>query len=153
MSLSKAQATWLADFICDVVRPDWDRAGVVHALGEARSRGDAGAVAVAAILAARDGANRTPGVIPLAGPHWAVTAATRPRPATPPRSRTCGICYMEFNQCRTRWSWDHQFESLEDVKRRTIAAADRAPERRIPTTREDDNGEVRRIEDVELPYE
>jgi hypothetical protein len=128
------------------LRPDWDVAGVVHALGVARDRGDAATVAVAAILAAQNAANRTPGVIPLTGPHWASTGATTPRRHVPDRNETCATCYLAKDECRRRWQGDHEFESVAAARARVIATADRVPKVRRP-----DWVDGRPVREVELP--
>lgn len=144
--LTRKQAEMLAEFIHSM-RPDWDVAGVVHALGQARARGDAATVAVAAILAAQNAANRTPGVIPLTGPHWAPTGATTPRRVPPDRNETCGTCYLAKDECRRRWHWDHEFESVAAAKARVIATADRVPRVRPRA----DWIDGRPVREVELP--
>ena len=67
--LTQSQATSLAGFI-NTIRPSWDPRGIVTALKDARARGTAAEVAVAAIRAAAEPTNRTPAVIALEGPHW-----------------------------------------------------------------------------------
>lgn len=143
--LSREAATTLAEFI-HALRPEWDRAGILHALGLARDRGDAATVAVAAILAAQNAANRTPGVIPLSGPHWAATGATKPRHLPPSRNETCGTCYLAKDECRRRWHWDHEFESVAAAKARIIATADA-----VPKVRPRDWIAGRHVEEVDLP--
>lgn len=142
--MSKEQAALLAKFIHEAVRPEWDVAGIVHALGEARTRGPASVVAIAAIVAADTPANRTPAVIPLSGPHWPVSGTTRRQP--PPPARTCGICYLGHDECRRRWHWDHEFESLAEVREKRIAQADT-----IPRIRRAQYLDGRPINEVELP--
>lgn len=143
--LSKDQATLLAEFI-HALRPEWDVAGIVHALGTVRDRGDAYTVAVTAILAAQNAANRTPGVIPLSGPHWAATGTSRPRPVVPPRHKTCATCYLAEDECRRRWHWDHDFESIPQAQARAIRVADGIPKVLKPAYLDG-----RHIKDVELP--
>lgn len=144
-AISRDAAQQLAEFIHSW-RPDWDVAGIVHALGLARGRGDVATVAVAAICAAQNAANRTPGVIPLTGPHWAATGATRPRPNIPPRAQTCATCYLGRDECRKRWHWDHDFESIAEAKERAIRTADNVPRVLRP-----EFIDGRYIKDVELP--
>lgn len=145
-------ATILAEFIHAYVRPDWDQRGIVHALGKAKDRGTAAQVAIAALVAAQNAGNRTPAVIPLAGPHWHASGAPVAR-STPTRNQTCGVCYLGEEECRRRWHWDHPFESVAAMKERRIAEADgvpkyvRAAQRR--TQMPVHNG--RPVEDVELP--
>ena len=56
------------------IRPSWGVPGIRKALGQCKA--DLCDVTVAAVRAAREESNRTPAVIPLAGPHW--PAARRP---------------------------------------------------------------------------
>lgn len=86
--LNRDQAHALAALIT-ALRPDWDTAGVLAKLAEARTRGDAHDVAHAALYAAQDPANRTPAVIPLAGTHWTRgrTPGTTGAPEVPGRTR------------------------------------------------------------------
>ena len=151
--LTKDQADAIALFIHDAVRPDWDVAGIVRALGAARAKGTAGDVAVAAIRAAQNADNRTPGVIPLGGPHWAATAAPTARREVPPRNRTCATCYLGEDECRRRWHWDHDFESLDQARVRKIREADGVPEwlRRRKEQRLPAMIDGRPVRDVELP--
>jgi len=107
------QAQALAGFLASI-RPaaaPWDTPGIVAALGKARTRADAPELAIAAIRAAVDSANRTPAVIALDGAHWREPCATTgkrsgehlhpPRadeacPAHPGRYRDhCGLCRVE----------------------------------------------------------
>lgn len=125
--MSRDEAEALAKFIHSL-RPDWGEQGIVHALGQARGMATPATVAIAAIRAADTPSNRTPGVIPLPGPHWPVTGTTRRRPPT--RNETCGTCYLSQDECRRRWHWDHEFESVAEAKARVIATADRIPKRR-----------------------
>lgn len=68
-SITRPQADALAALIHEL-RPEWGIPGIVKALHDARDRGDAYAVTVAAIHAASDLANRTPAVIAMPGAHW-----------------------------------------------------------------------------------
>lgn len=143
--LTRAQAEALARWIHEAVRPDWDVSGIVAALGEAKGKGTAATVAVAAIVAADTPANRTPGVIPLAGPHWPKTGRKHAPP--PPRHKTCGVCYRGYDECRRVWADDHEFESIPDARARKIAAADVPPKVRPPAP----YMSGRPVRDVELP--
>lgn len=152
--LTHADAVLIAKFIHGVVRPDWDEAGIVRALGAARGKGDAGTVAVAAIRAAQDRANRTPGVIPLTGPHWAAGGALPARRDVPPRNKTCATCYLGYDECRRRWHWDHDFESLDQARVRKIREADGVPSYvRHRANHPPQVMDGRPIKDVELPHD
>lgn len=70
--MTKGQADATATLVA-TLRPDWDVRGILAALAIAKDRGSAADVAVAAIRAASVPSNRTPAVIPLAGPHWPTT--------------------------------------------------------------------------------
>jgi hypothetical protein len=82
MMLSELEAKYLAKAL-EAMRPDWQYAGILHALGAARLKAHKWTVASAAITAASDEANRTPAVIPLDGRHWPVMEA----PRTPPKPK------------------------------------------------------------------
>lgn len=146
--MTKEQAQALAEFL-HMLRPGWDTAGIVAALGNARLMGTAGDLAIAAIAAAMDTNNRTPAVIAMPGAHWSHAALRHKSSAntTAPRAQTCSVCYLPEDKCRARWAWDHRFESVAEAKARAIRQADEAPapRRRIPWL----NG--RHVEDVELP--
>lgn len=144
-ALTRNQAQILADFIC-TVRPDWDKAGVIVALGHARNlepRADAFSVALAAIRAARSNENRTPVMIGRRGPHWMYTGGATNYLAEPQRGETCSICYLERERCLSRWNGDHVFESLEQAAARAIRRADNPHK-----IREYEEIEGRRIVDV-----
>jgi hypothetical protein len=144
-------AATLAEFIHAYVRPDWDTKGIVHALGQAKDRGTAAQVAVAALVAAQNAKNRTPAVIPLAGPHWPASGAPVAR-RTPSRSRTCATCYLAEEECRRRWHWDHDFESVEAAKARAINDAEGVPKYvRAAHERREMVVRGRPVENVELP--
>jgi hypothetical protein len=146
--MAKHQAVILASFIHSI-RRDWDEAGIVKALGDARLMGDAFDLALAAVVAAREPRNRTPAVIAMQGPHWAHAAVRHKSSAntTPPRSATCGICYMREDACRARWAGDHEFESIAQAKARAIRRADGPP----PPRRKPERLRGRAVTDVELP--
>ncbi len=145
-------AVILAEFIHAYVRPDWDKNGIVHALGNAQGKGTAAQVAVAALVAAQNARNRTPAVIPLAGPHWPASGAPAAR-RTPSRSNTCGTCYLSEEECRRRWQWDHEFESVVAMRERRINEADGVPEyvRKARRRTETPYHRGRPVTDVELP--
>jgi len=151
-ALTYEAAVTLAEFIHAYVRPDWDTKGIVHALGQAKDKGTPAQVAVAALVAAQNAGNRTPGVIPLAGPHWPASGAPAAR-RVPPRSRTCATCYLGEEECRRRWAWDHQFESLEQARARAINDADGVPKHVRAAHERRDRMVVkgRPVENVELP--
>lgn len=90
--LARTPAEHLAAFLASI-RPDWDTAGIVQALGNARPLGTAAEIAHAAIRAAGEPTNRTPAVIALAGPHW---KPPEPRERTetpmPDRIQRCPRC-------------------------------------------------------------
>lgn len=95
----------------NALRPDWDVPGIIDALGRARGRGDAPTVVMAAIRAATAPSNRTPAVIWLDGAHWRAPEPARPerRPAPKPHE-LCGICSEREDDCRRKWSHDHEYE-------------------------------------------
>lgn len=68
-SITKPQAEALAALV-HALRDSWDVAGIMAALAVAQTRGDAFAVAHAALYAAENTSARTPGVINFAGEHW-----------------------------------------------------------------------------------
>lgn len=146
--MTKQQAEALARFV-HMIRPGWDEAGIVVALGNARLMGTAGDLAIAALAAAGEPSNRTPAVIAMPGKHWDHSALRHKNSAntTPPRNKTCATCYLPEDKCRARWAYDHQFESLADAKRRAIKQADMVPEARPMYQR----FHGRPVEDVELP--
>lgn len=83
-------------YLVEIVRPDWDTPGTMAAL---RKRPDApiADLAMAAIwAAAHPKTHRTPGVIPLDGPHWRIEPQDDPT-STPapvdygPRCWVCGL--------------------------------------------------------------
>lgn len=84
MMLSELEAKYLAKAL-EAMRPDWQYAGILHALAAARLKAHKWAVASAAITAASDDNNRTPAVIPLDGRHWPVMEAPKfpPKPTKP----------------------------------------------------------------------
>lgn len=76
MMMTKPQADAIAAAV-HAVRPDWDTTGVLAALARARERAEPWQVAAAALIAAGNPDNRTPGVIPLAGGHWTAIVVER----------------------------------------------------------------------------
>jgi len=81
MTITAAQGKALTALV-HLLRPDWDKPGIEDAIYRARGKGDAAAVCVAAIRAATNSTVRTPGVIPLDGPHWRETSLTPREPPT-----------------------------------------------------------------------
>ena len=67
--ITRPQADALAALI-HAMRIEWDVAGIVRALSDARDRGSAFELAIAALNCASDLTNRTPAVIAMAGAHW-----------------------------------------------------------------------------------
>jgi hypothetical protein len=84
MIMSEQEARALARAI-ELMRPTWQAAGITRALGTARMKANKWTVALAAINAAADDANRTPAVIPLDGKHWPMKTPTIPAPPHPQR--------------------------------------------------------------------
>lgn len=69
ITIDRDQAGVLAALVA-ALRPDWDEPGILKALSDARTRGDAYRLAHAALYAAEDVRNRTPAIIALTGEHW-----------------------------------------------------------------------------------
>lgn len=107
--LTHRQAVAAAKCIHEL-RAEWEVDGIVHALGLARAKADGPTVVRAAIRAAENLNNRTPAVIAMNGPHW-LEAQPRPerRPAPKPHE-LCGICSEREDECRRKWSHDHEYE-------------------------------------------
>jgi len=106
-----------------VIRDDWDVAGAMTALGNAREAGkadDLRAICDAAVAAALDGRNRTPAIIPLAGPHW-TRAATGPERRHYDRRLMCGICSRLEHVCKAINSDDHAFVTYDDLMQQALA--------------------------------
>lgn len=70
------------------LRPDWDVRGIMAALAQCQDREPA-ALAIASVRAASTDSNRTPAVIPLAGPHWACDGTRPKRPDQPGLNALC----------------------------------------------------------------
>lgn len=94
------QATKLAAFI-HTLRPEWDKPGILDAIGRARDRGAPAEVAVAAIRCAVSGQARTPAVIGMDGPHWREPERKHTGPATlvTGRCRDCGHLHPPADPC------------------------------------------------------
>lgn len=97
--ITRTQAQQLAAFI-HTIRPDWDPAGTTHNIGLAKDRGTPADVAHAAIRAASNPANRTPGIIPRDGEHWRQPWKA-PDP-TPRRTYHCGEHDVPESECRNQ---------------------------------------------------
>lgn len=103
--ITRPQADALAALV-HAMRQEWDVAGIVRALWDARDRGSAFELAIAAIHCASDLTNRTPAVIALAGVHWTKGKALGmtgggnfvrcPQPGhTSFPAHNCGACRMD----------------------------------------------------------
>lgn len=88
--MTKAQADAIAVLLHEL-RPGWGAPGVYAAVAEVKDR-EPFTVAMAALRAANNPANRTPAVIPLPGPHWLAEPGPRPAGWTPADLRPCGKC-------------------------------------------------------------
>jgi len=78
--------------LIESLRPDWHRPGIADAIWKARDKGSSMEVCIAAIKACIL-TNRTPGVIPLDGPHWQETVhAPNGRPGTADKASHCSEC-------------------------------------------------------------
>ena len=97
--ITHTQAQQLAAFI-HTIRRDWDPAGIVKALGDARGKGPVDLVAHAAIRAAMNPKARTPAIIGRAGEHWAVPWREPDR--LPPREVHCPEHDVAESLCRGR---------------------------------------------------
>ena len=102
--INREQAHALAALIA-ALRDDWDTAGVLKALSDARDRSTAWDLAHAALHAAQNPKIKTPAVIAMAGEHWTVGKAlgesTTDAPRCPEPGHTsyfahnCGYCKAE----------------------------------------------------------
>jgi hypothetical protein len=78
--------------LVEALRPDWDRPGIADAIWRSRDRGTALEVCIAAVKACVM-SNRTPGVLPLDGPHWRETVhVPNGRPGTADKASHCSAC-------------------------------------------------------------
>jgi hypothetical protein len=122
--LNHTQAKAVAKAIHEL-RPEWDVDGIVHHLGLARARGDGFDVAVAAMRAAHVVSNRTPAVISLDGAHWRDVVA-KPGPPkhepSPGKHERCTTCSEREDDCRRKWSHDHDYQPAVQVSRRADVA-------------------------------
>lgn len=106
------------------IRDDWDVNGIMTALGRAREAGkadDLRAIVDASIAAALDARNRTPAIIPLAGPHWQTRGYTPPARRVS-QTETCGICSLDRLVCEAVRPRSHEFKSVADVRREAEAS-------------------------------
>ncbi len=87
-SIRLAEAQALATF-ARYIRPDWNQAGVVDAIGKCRNVA-LSEVAVALIRLAEDGSVKTPALLPTAGRHWA--RASRDETPTGPNLAHRDMC-------------------------------------------------------------
>ena len=103
--ITRPQADALAALV-HTLRIEWDIPGVIKALRDARDRGSAFDVAIAALHCASDLTNRTPAVIAMAGAHWTKGKALGmtgggnfvrcPKPGhTSFPAHNCGACRMD----------------------------------------------------------
>lgn len=90
MMMTKIQAEKIAAAV-QSLRPDWDTTGVLAALAKARTEGEPWQVAIAAIAAAADRDNLTPGVIPLPGLHWKPARLNATPTPGPGRRERCQV--------------------------------------------------------------
>ena len=77
--------------LVEALRPDWDHPGVADAIWQARDRGNAIEVCVAAIRACSP-LSRTPAIIPLDGNHWREIATKPARGVVVDAVARCGQC-------------------------------------------------------------
>lgn len=89
------QAETLADLVC-LVRPEWDRPGVIAALRDNWTRGSLPELALAAVRAAADQGSRTPKAIGHTQ-HWLGGPIDR-SPVPPPINQLC-IDGRELGRC------------------------------------------------------
>lgn len=82
MAMTRDQADALSRLL-HLLRPEWDRAGVMAALAKAKHRNPFD-LSMAALRATANPEVRSPGVIPLDGQHWTERVAP-PEPMRPPR--------------------------------------------------------------------
>lgn len=118
--MTEPQAQHLAAFL-NLIRKDWDTKGIVRALGVARGRGPADALAVAAIRAACDPLNRTPAVIGQSGRHW--VGAFR-EVQGPPRENVCVEHGVVESRCRKHHRRRGTPDWWEDFRRGAAAPPD-----------------------------
>ena len=84
--LNREQAQALTALLASL-RSTWDAAGIMSALGKAKTMGTATEVAIAALKAASKDTNRTPAVIAMQGDHWTTGEAT----TNPHRDEPCPV--------------------------------------------------------------
>lgn len=118
--LETRTALGLAEVIA-MLRPDWQTTHVKRVLYDARDKGTQGEVVLAALYAALSPANRSPEVVPMDGPHWRAARAHLGTPGgtgSPKRGAACQVCGLDQSTCEARWSTDHEFESIDDARKR-----------------------------------
>lgn len=132
MPVSKDQAAQLAD-IAAACRPygapQWDRSGIVAAIGKVKHLSLAD-VALAVIRAADDRDAKTPAVITNSrSQHWRERKTDRPAEREPYDPTTyCGICGKSEADCRARESAmpediRHEFTSAITTKRQATTGS------------------------------
>jgi hypothetical protein len=103
MTMTRVQAEALTAFVVRV-RTDWRPAGVLAALEKAAPTTDVYSVAVALLNLAADETVKTPGLLPMPGPHWrkwdGSTPGRRgdhdmPCPEHPTQVHPCPTCKAE----------------------------------------------------------
>lgn len=114
--LTQPEAGALAALLHEM-RSDWDVPGVRTALWNAKGLAPAPDLMCAAVRAAADGNVRTPAVIAQPGRHWRHETQVQPTFPRPTSTRRCSVCNLGFNDCRAKWSGDHEFESVDDNRR------------------------------------
>jgi hypothetical protein len=105
------------------LRPDWPQTSL-HTFISRELRAYAWRdAAVMLTWVATDEATQTPARVLEAGP-WRKAAQPGgvPRAPQPPKEGTCGTCYLAHDDCRNRWSTDHEFEPLHQISRRRMPA-------------------------------
>ena len=79
--ISRTQAEALATFVAHI-RPDWDRPGILAAIGKAGNLGSPSAIGVALCRLADNRGLNTPALLPTPGAHWTDTPVAAIRPPT-----------------------------------------------------------------------
>lgn len=81
------------------MRPEWTESGIRNALLKMLEDRPLDVVVDVALRGAKDTAIRTPGALPLAGPHWSATAApTDPGGLVSPKGEV--LCLHPIGQCQ-----------------------------------------------------
>lgn len=122
--------------LLEAIRPDWDRPGIADAIWKARDKGTAIDVCLAAVKACVL-SNRTPGVIPLDGPHWRETVhVPNGRPGTADKAshcEACGIVHTALSPCSPPDERAHG-RGAEAARAALAEALGKAPESAGPYT-------------------